>query len=223
MINGISNTGVSNYASWAAVSNARNNHQNTVASTVIPKAQPETPVQPVQKVPQAPQVALDKTDLLRRFDTDPTAMAVRSRIRYADEAKDTASGKVGQPVQKDHETKSAREVVEDAECETCKSRKYQDGSDDPGVSFKNAAHVSPEQASTAIRGHENEHVTREQAKASQNDRKVVAQSVTYYNAICPECGRIYMSGGTTRTVTAAADKPQPDGEMLYPLGLGDVA
>ncbi len=223
MINGISNTGVSNYASWAAVSNARNNLQNTVAPAVIPKAQPETPVQPVQGVTKAPQVALDKTDLLRRFDTDPTAMAVRSRIRYADEPKETALNKASQPVRKDQESKSARDVAEDSECETCKSRKYQDGSDDPGVSFKNAAHVAPEQASTAIRGHENEHVTREQAKAAQEDRKVVAQSVTYYNAICPECGRIYMSGGTTRTVTAAADQPQPEGEMLYPLGLGDVA
>ncbi len=223
MINGISNTGVSNYTSWAAVSNARNNLQNTVAPTAIPKAQPETPVQPVKGVPQVPQVALNKNDLLRRFDTDPTAMAVRSRIRYSDDPKDTKSGKIGQPVQKDQESKTAREVVEDSECETCKRRKYQDGSNDPGVSFKNAAHISPEQASTAIRGHENEHVTREQSKASQDGRKVVAQSVTYYNAICPECGRIYMSGGTTRTVTAAADEQQPDGEMLYPLGLGNVA
>jgi len=221
MIYGISNTGVSNYANWAAVSNARNNSQNTVASAVIPKAQPETPVQPVNGVTQAPQVALDKNDLLRRFDTDPTAMAVRSRIKYADEPKESALSKAGQPIRKD--SKSAREVVEDSECETCKRRKYQDGSDDPGVSFKNAAHISPKQASTAIRGHENEHVTREQAKASQEGREVVAQSVTYYNAICPECGRIYMSGGTTRTVTAAADEPQPDGQMLYPVGLGDVA
>lgn len=30
------------------------------------------------------------------------------------------------------------------ECQTCKNRKYQDGSNDPGVSFKAATHVAPE-------------------------------------------------------------------------------
>lgn len=87
------------------------------------------------------------------------------------------------------------------ECETCKNRKYQDGSDDPGVSFKTATKLSPEKAATAVRSHENEHVTREQAKAEREDRKVVSQNVSYHSAICPECGTVYVSGGTTRTVT----------------------
>ncbi|MGN1146192.1 MAG: hypothetical protein ACI4R5_07060, partial [Acetatifactor sp.] len=43
------------------------------------------------------------------------------------------------------------------ECQTCKKRKYQDGSDEM-VSFKSAAHISPESAGTAVRAHEQEHV-----------------------------------------------------------------
>ncbi|MDE6956438.1 MAG: hypothetical protein K2P18_11870, partial [Oscillospiraceae bacterium] len=106
------------------------------------------------------------------------------------------------------EAKSAQEVMEEGECQTCKERKYQDGSDDPGVSFKTPTNIAPEQAASAVRGHENEHVVREQAKARQEGRKVVNQSVTYHTAICPECGTAYVSGGTTRTVTKAADSQQ---------------
>ena len=101
------------------------------------------------------------------------------------------------------EAKSAQEVMEESECQTCKNRKYQDGSDDPGVSFKTATKIAPEQVASAVRGHEQEHVVREQAKAQREDRKVVSQSVTIHTAICPECGKVYVSGGTTRTTTMA--------------------
>ena len=105
------------------------------------------------------------------------------------------------------ETPTAREVAEEGECQTCKKRKYQDGSDAPGVSFKTATRVDPKMAQAAIRGHENEHVVRERAKALQEDRKVLSQSVSYHNAICPECGEVYLAGGTTRTVTV--NQPEP--------------
>lgn len=101
------------------------------------------------------------------------------------------------------DAKSAAEVMEEGKCETCAKRKYQDGSDDPGVSFKTATRVDPKAAQAAVRGHEMEHVVRERAKAEREDRKVVSQSVTYHTGICPECGKFYISGGTTRTVTAA--------------------
>lgn len=89
------------------------------------------------------------------------------------------------------------------ECQTCANRKYQDGSDDPGVSFKTPTTLSPEKAASAVRSHEYEHVNREQAKAERENRNVVSQSVTYHSAICPECGKVYIAGGTTRTVTKA--------------------
>lgn len=105
------------------------------------------------------------------------------------------------------ETPTAQEVAEEGECQTCKKRKYQDGSDDPGVSFKTPTNVDPRMAQAAVRGHENEHVVRERAKALQEDRKVISQSVSYRSAICPECGKVYIAGGTTRTVTVNQPKP----------------
>ncbi len=101
------------------------------------------------------------------------------------------------------EASSAADEAEKGKCETCEKRRYQDGSDDPGVSFKNPTRVDPRLAQAAVRGHEMEHVVRERAKAQQEGRRVVSQSVTYHTGICPECGKMYISGGTTRTVTAA--------------------
>lgn len=101
-----------------------------------------------------------------------------------------------------------QKTMNDAECKTCKERKYQDGSDDPGVSFKTPTHIDPGQASSAVRGHELEHVVRERAQAQKDGRRVISQSVTMQTGICPECGRVYTAGGVTRTVTAADTKPK---------------
>lgn len=98
--------------------------------------------------------------------------------------------------------------MEEGECQTCKERKYQDGSNDPGVSFKTPTNIAPEAAASAVRGHEQEHVSREQSKAQQEGREVVSQSVTIHTAICPECGKVYVSGGTTRTTTRAEKAAQ---------------
>ena len=84
------------------------------------------------------------------------------------------------------------------ECQTCKERKYQDGSDEM-VSFKSAAHISPEAAGTAVRAHEQEHVSNAFKKAAQGEGKVLQASVRLQTAICPECGRSYVAGGTTST------------------------
>lgn len=84
------------------------------------------------------------------------------------------------------------------ECQTCKNRKYQDGSDEM-VSFKNPAHISPLQAGTAVRAHEQEHVSNAYSKAAQGNGKVLSASVSLRTAICPECGRSYVAGGTTNT------------------------
>ena len=52
------------------------------------------------------------------------------------------------------------------ECQTCKERKYQDGSNE-NVSFKSASHISPEAAASAVRSHEGEHVSNAYSKAAQ--------------------------------------------------------
>ena len=100
--------------------------------------------------------------------------------------------------------KKLREKENDGKCETCENRKYQDGSDDPGVSFKTAAKVGPQGAESTVRGHEAEHVSRDRAEAERNDREVIYQSVIIKRAICPECGKSYVSGGQTTTVTRKA-------------------
>ena len=171
-------------------------------------AQPDAPVQPVTAVrpvdgnEQKP----GRFALSLREGADPVEMAVRMRIKYMGDDPAGQKNALGADQLKDpalENTKSPQEVMEEGECQTCKERKYQDGSDDPGVSFKTPTSVAPEQAAGAVRGHENEHVVREQAKARREDRKVVSQSVTYHTGICPECGTAYVSGGTTRTVTKA--------------------
>lgn len=87
------------------------------------------------------------------------------------------------------------------ECQTCKNRKYQDGSNDPGVSFKSAAHIDPGNSSNVVMSHEQEHVRNESAKAAREKKEIVSQTVSLETSVCPECGRVYTSGGTTRTVT----------------------
>lgn len=83
-------------------------------------------------------------------------------------------------------------------CETCEKRKYQDGSDE-NVSFKAAAHISPESAASRVRAHEQEHVANAYTKAAQKGGEVLSVSVRIQTAVCPECGRSYVSGGTTTT------------------------
>jgi len=173
-----------------------------------------------------------------RQGADPVEMAVRGRIRYLSEDElaglaRPAAGAAGLPGAEAtgalpgakaavegaaasgegaavEDAKSAAEVMEEAECQTCAERRYQDGSDDPGVSFKTPAHIDPSVAASVVRGHEQEHVTREQSKADREGREVVSQSVTLHSDICPECGKVYVSGGTTRTVTRAENEPQQE-------------
>lgn len=85
------------------------------------------------------------------------------------------------------------------ECETCKKRKYQDVSNEANVSFQTAAHVSPAAAGSAVRAHESQHVSNAYKKAETDNGKVLRASVSIHTSICPECGRSYVSGGTTQT------------------------
>ena len=95
-----------------------------------------------------------------------------------------------------------------AECETCKNRKYQDGSDEM-VSFKSAQHIDPAAAGTRVRGHEAEHVSNAYKEAAQNNGKVLQASVSIKTAVCPECGRVYVSGGTTATKIKYENEENP--------------
>lgn len=85
------------------------------------------------------------------------------------------------------------------ECTTCANRKYVDGSNDPGVSFKTPGHISPEASASVVMSHEMEHVASAKAEDAKEGAELVSTSVTLRTSICPECGRCYVSGGTTRT------------------------
>ena len=98
--------------------------------------------------------------------------------------------------------------VSPAECETCKNRKYQDGSDEM-VSFKSAQHISPQAAAGRVRGHEAEHVSNAYKDAAMNNGKVLQASVSIKTAVCPECGRTYVSGGETCTKIAYNNEDNP--------------
>ena len=95
-----------------------------------------------------------------------------------------------------------------AECETCKNRKYQDGSDEM-VSFKSAAHISPEASASRVMAHEQEHVANAYAKAAQKGGQVLSTSVRLTTAVCPECGRTYVSGGETATQIKYTNETNP--------------
>ncbi len=139
------------------------------------------------------------------FNADSTDSA--QRIPGADDyGQNTPFGEQG--IQNDADRKRR---FDSYECRTCENRKYQDGSTDSGVSFQTPTKIAPEAAAVAVRGHEMEHVVRNQAKAEREDREVVSQSVTLHTAVCPECGRVYISGGTTRTTTRAENNAEKFG------------
>ena len=95
-----------------------------------------------------------------------------------------------------------------AECETCKKRKYQDGSNE-NVSYKAATHISPEAAGSAVRAHEGEHVSNAYKKAAEKGGKVVNASVNIHTSVCPECGKTYVSGGVTNTTIKYTNEENP--------------
>ncbi|MEZ3429526.1 MAG: hypothetical protein K1W36_04540 [Lachnospiraceae bacterium] len=107
------------------------------------------------------------------------------------------------------DTKKAGRRSAPSECETCANRKYQDGSDEGNVSFKAAAHISPEAAGARVRAHEGEHVSNAYKKAAQKNGKVLNASVTIHTSICPECGRTYVSGGVTNTRIKYSNEDNP--------------
>lgn len=95
------------------------------------------------------------------------------------------------------------------ECQTCENRKYQDGSNEADVSFKSATNVAPEAAASAVRSHEQQHVSNAYQKAEEDNGEVISATVAIHTSICPECGRTYVSGGTTRTTIKYTNEENP--------------
>ncbi|MBO6304261.1 MAG: hypothetical protein J6M62_04150 [Selenomonadaceae bacterium] len=94
------------------------------------------------------------------------------------------------------------------ECQTCKNRMYQDGSNEM-VSFKAAGHIDPDNAASVVMSHEQEHVSNAYQKAEMEGGEVVRANVRLNTSICPECGRSYISGGVTSTQIRYTNEDNP--------------
>jgi len=106
------------------------------------------------------------------------------------------------------DVKRAGRASSPADCQTCQERKYQDGSDEM-VSYKGATHISPNAAASAVRSHEQEHVSNAYEKAEKGNGEVLQASVRLKTAVCPECGRSYVAGGETTTKIKYSNEENP--------------
>jgi hypothetical protein len=88
--------------------------------------------------------------------------------------------------------------VKPSECQTCKSRKYVDKSND-NVSYKTPTHISPSASYGAVSAHEQEHVSNAISEGSKEGNQLISTSVSLKVEVCPECGTPYVSGGLTTT------------------------
>ncbi len=102
------------------------------------------------------------------------------------------------PINTDNTVASSGKV-NPIECETCKNRRYQDGSDEM-VSFKTPGKISPEESFAKVSAHEQEHVTNAVAEGNKPGKELISANVSLKTAMCPECGKAYVAGGTTRTM-----------------------
>lgn len=101
------------------------------------------------------------------------------------------------------------------ECQTCKARRYQDGSDEM-VSFKTPGKIAPGESYAKVMSHEKEHVANAVAEGNEKNKDLVSATVSLKTAICPECGRSYIAGGTTRTVMKTyGDDPYSQNQKAF--------
>lgn len=101
-----------------------------------------------------------------------------------------------------------------AQCQTCAQRAYQDQSNDGGVSFQAARHISASTAGIAVTSHEHEHVAAGDAESNAEEGGVVKSStVGLEYGKCPECGRTYVKGGVTRTTSRPASYRKRNGGL----------
>ncbi len=106
---------------------------------------------------------------------------------------------------KANEQKRTGKAESKGECQTCKERKYIDGSNEGNVSFKAPGHIAPEASAGVVMSHEKEHVANAKREGNKPGNELISATVSLKTAICPECGRSYVAGGTTRTLIKYGD------------------
>ena len=75
--------------------------------------------------------------------------------------------------------------------------------------MQSPTHLSPDEAGGAVIAHEQQHVQHNAEKANKEGMKATS-FVQIHTAVCPECGRIYVSGGTTTTTYSKKEPIQGD-------------
>lgn len=104
------------------------------------------------------------------------------------------------------ETGGLTGVEKSGECQTCKNRKYVDGSDEGNVSFKAPGHIAPENSAAVVSSHENMHVANARREGSKENAELISASVRLKTSTCPECGKAYVAGGLTSTTIKYSEK-----------------
>ena len=119
------------------------------------------------------------------------------------------------PVQTNNDVESSSKV-KPVECQTCKNRKYVDGSDEADVSFKAPGHISPGSSYARVMSHEQEHVANALQKTGGNkNARLLSATVSLKMGVCTECGRTYVAGGTTNTrIQYSKDNPYDNGRKV---------
>ena len=125
------------------------------------------------------------------------ARSIAQNITANNKQADDRSAKVEKPGKRD----GFEGECPACQCEKCRSRRYQDGSNDSRVSFQMPTVMDPVKARSRVMSHEMEHVRSEQHKAKKENKIVVSQTVRIMNDRCEECGKNYVKGGFTRTIT----------------------
>ena len=121
------------------------------------------------------------------------------KMRYGSprNAEDVNGNKIDIRYAKDDANKDGR--ISPSECSTCKERTYVDGSNESNVSFKTPGHISPAASASVVSAHEHEHVANAIHKGNEEGVDLISVSVSLKTAVCPECGTVYVSGGTTHS------------------------
>lgn len=101
------------------------------------------------------------------------------------------------------------------ECQTCKERKYVDGSNEENVSFKTPGHIDPSSSAAVVSAHESEHVRNAVNEGNKEGNRLISASVSLQIGVCPECHKTYVSGGTTKTtIEYSKDNPYDNGRKI---------
>lgn len=109
------------------------------------------------------------------------------------------------------ESPDGTQEIKQSECQTCKNRKYVDGSNEGNVSFKTPGHISPESSRAVVSAHEQEHVSNAVKEGNEAGKELISASVSLKMSVCPECGSSYVAGGTTNTTMKYSSNPYDQG------------